>query len=289
MAFRRLNLMSVLAVSLVWNAAGLTAHAEAALRVISLYAAHTENVVALGAADLLVAVSASDDPELLPGLPRIPLKAGAERFLALKPDIILARSFTLAQNPNLFRTLGDAGIKIAAIDLPTWDSFPGYLRELAGLLGVNPDGAIDLFRKTSEALAEEAKQRSKGRKAPSVFVESTSPGLRTCAPNSWAARLIALAGGKNAVPEAGPMSKGSAVAAWGLERTLRTINSGLDVYIVQHGAMNAATLEDVKRRPWFSALKHTIVAEMPEAYLSRPSLAGMEKGGKMLINIFYGE
>lgn len=42
-------------------------------------------------------------------------------------------------------------------------------------------------------------------------------------------------------------------------------------------------------RPWVSALKNTRVAEVPEAYLSRPSLFGLEKGGKMLIDIFYGE
>lgn len=261
---------------------------EASQRVISLYAAHTENAVALGAEGLLVAVSKSDDPLLLPGLPRVPLKAGAEVFLALKPDLVLARSFSVSQNPGLYRFLENAGILVAVIDPPGYDSFADYLKELAILLETNPDRAVERFKQAADAVRKEAARSSKGKKRPLVFVESTSSTMATCAPGSWAAYLIELAGGKNAAPGAKPVSEGSAIASWGVERTIRTVKEGLDVYLVQHGAMNAATPADVKKRPWAASLANVRVAEMPEAYLSRPSLLRMEESGKMLVEIFYG-
>lgn len=273
----------------IFMAAAFPGVSAAALRVVSLYAAHTENIVALGAGGLLAGVSRHDSPELLPKLPRIPPNAGAEVILALRPDLVLTRSFSVSQNPNMYKVLREAGVRVAVLDPPAWDDFPDYLGRLARLLSVDSREAAGKFKKISKNIADAAKARSKGKKAPLVFVESTSPALRTCAPDSWAANLIRLAGGRNAAQGAARTSKGSAVAAWGLERLLRTAESGLDVYIVQHGAMNAATLEDVKRRPWASALKNTKIAEIPEAYLSRASLTGLEKGGKMLLDIFYGE
>ena len=37
-------------------------------RIVSLYAGHSENILALGGGELLVGVSAADDPALFPGL-----------------------------------------------------------------------------------------------------------------------------------------------------------------------------------------------------------------------------
>ena len=70
---------------------------------------------------------------------------------------------------------------------------------------------------------------------------------------------------------------------------LKSLNEGLDVYLVQRGAMNATTLDEVRARPWAGALAGVKLAEMPEADLSRPSLLGLERGGKELLKIFYGE
>ena len=74
-----------------------------------------------------------------------------------------------------------------------------------------------------------------------------------------------------------------------LERVLKTINSGLDVYLVQQGPMNAADEASLRARPWSSALANVRTAVVPEYCLSRPSLSGLKEGGAMLIKIFYGE
>ena len=98
-----------------------------------------------------------------------------------------------------------------------------------------------------------------------------------------------LAGGVNAAAAAKPLRSGSSIAPWGLERVLETINSGLDVYLVQQGPMNATDGAALAARPWSRALENVKTAVVPEYCLSRPSLSGLKEGGAMLIKIFYGE
>ena len=259
------------------------------LRVISLYPGHTDNVIALGGEALLVAVSENDDPDALPELPRLPLRAGAEAVLALKPDVLLTRGMAVRVNPALSEVLIRAGVRVESLDPPGWDAFPDYLRRLAGILDLDPEAGVARLEALRGKIAEEAATaRASGKKPPRFFIEATARELHTCAPDSWAARLAGLAGGVNAASDATPQRKGGAVAPFGLERILRAVDEGLDVYILQRGAMNASTLDDVRARPWAGALAGTRLAEIPEAELSRPSLLGLERGGRKLLEIFYG-
>ena len=66
-------------------------------------------------------------------------------------------------------------------------------------------------------------------------------------------------------------------------------NKNLDVYIIQTGAMNHATVKDFYERDWTAALKGVKVYEIPEKYLSRPSILGLEKGLEILRKIFSQE
>ena len=264
-------------------------HAEAASfsRIVSLYPGHTDNIIALGGASRLAAISENEEDSTLPKLPRLPLKTGAEAVMALKPDLVLVRDLVSKQNPNLSKVLERAGIKVIVLNTPSWDEFDSYLRTLSAFIGVNPDEASAKLSKQRKLLAMSA-AKHKSKKRPSVLVEATSKELHTCAPDSWAARLIELCGGINAASGAKPLRKGSAIAPWGLERTLK--NAGkLDIYLVQNGPMNTATISEVSKRPWYPAIKNVKTAVIPEYYLSRPSLSSLEKGGRELIKIFYGE
>lgn len=261
----------------------------APLRVVSLYPGHTDNVAALGGGELLVGVSENDDPDLFSNLPRFSPKAGAESILAVKPDVVLLRGQVERMNPNLSEVLARAGVRVEVLDPPGWDGFADYLRALAGVLGLDPEAGVRRLDTLRAEIVSEAESKRAGRPAPRVFVEATARELHTCAPGSWAARLVALAGGENAAAGAAPLRAGSALAPWGLERVLGVADGGLDVYLVQHGAMNASTAEDVRRRPWAGALSRVRVAEVPESWFSRPSLLGLERGGRALIRIFYGE
>lgn len=278
----------LLIVLFLWNIffAPRLASAEAR-RIVSLYPGHTDNIVALGAGDRIVGVSRSDDPELLPTVPRLPPKVGAEEILALKPDAVFSRSLIERMNPHLSSVLERAGISVYVIDPPSWEGFEGYLLRLAEILGTDPEAARLKLTVSRETIARNAALA--GAKSPKVFLEATSKELHTCAPDSWAAHLIQLAGGVNAAKNAAPLREGSPLASWGIERVLYVGGQGLDVYLVQQGAMNAVTLDEVRGRSWFHALKNARLEAIPESCLSRPSLPGLEKGGKILLDIFYGE
>lgn len=251
------------------------------LRVISLYPGHSDNIFAMGGSEILVALSENDDDDLLPGLPRISLRSGAERILALRPDVVITRSFAVRINPHMYDVLRGAGVRVISLDPPEWDIFPEYLRTLAKALNLNPDEALTRLNTIRAEISHEAMSANH----PGVFLEATSRELHTCSPGSWAARLIELAGGINIAVDAEPLRPGSAIAPYGVERVLRNAAS-LDVYIIQHGAMNTATVKDFRAREWSSALPRVKVYEIPERYMSRPSLLGLEKGGRELVRIF---
>ena len=254
------------------------------LRVISLYPGHSDNIYALGGGDMLIALSENDDDDLLPELPRISLRTGAERILSLHPDIVITRGFDERIKPNLYDVLRRSGVKVISIDPPDWDNFPEYLKTLAHELNLDSESAIVKLN----ALTQSIKSRSHSGNHPHVFLEATSREIHTCSPSSWAARLIELAGGINIARDAKPLRPGSAIAAFGAENVLKH-HEVLDVYIIQTGAMNHSNIQEFKSRSWSKALKNVKVYEIPEKYLSRPSLLGLEKGGNELIKIFWEE
>ena len=258
-------------------------------RIVSLYPGHTDNIIALGGSERLIAISENEEESTLPALPRLPLKTGAEAVLALHPDLVLIRALVQKQNPQLARVLERAGVKVVMMDTPSWNEFDAYLQKLAPLIGKSPQEASAKLSKLKNELATDA-ARYHRKKKPLVLVEATAKELHTCSPDSWASRLIALAGGVNAASGAKASRNGSAIAPWGLERTLKLAGSGLNIYLVQNGPMNMSTKAEVEKRPWYQVLKKSVkVAYIPEYYLSRSSLTSLEKGGRELIKIFYGE
>lgn len=263
----------------------LCSDSRANLRVISLYPAHTENITALDGASSLIAVSTSDSTELLPDLPRLSPRAGAESFLALSPDIVITRPLARHINPSTYDTLERAGVKVLTLEVPEWADFPGYLTSLARSLGLNPEGALQKFTDITRRIRERVPE---GRPRPRVFLEATGRELHTCSPLSWAANVIALAGGENIAYDARPLRPGSALASWGAERILQAADS-IDVYIIQTGVMNNASLKDFHARAWSRALRPAKVCTIPEKFISRPSLLGLEAGANMLLKIFWGD
>lgn len=87
-------------------------------------------------------------------------------------------------------------------------------------------------------------------------MEATAKELHTCSPDSWAAKLLELAGGRNAAPDARAIRKGSAIAPYGLERILKAAAAGnIDIYMIQQGTMNASNMKTLVSRPWYPAIK----------------------------------
>lgn len=268
-----------------------TSDAASYKRIVSLYPGHTDNIIALGGGGRLVAISKNDAPEVLPNLPRLTMKTGAEKILALRPDLVIIRTLVEQQNPELKKVLTRSGVRVEVIDPPSWNGFDEYLMKLAPLVGSSPQKAqkkLNNLRSVIIAKTANAKKKN-GNKTPSVFIEATEKEIHTCAPDSWAAHLIELAGGENAAKSAVPSRKGSSIAPWGAEKALKLAASGLNIYLIQNGVMNASDRETFMKRPWSAAFKNVKVSVVRESYLSRPSLLGLEQGGKMLIKIFYEE
>lgn len=266
---------------------------SSAKRLVSLYAAHTENLIALGGRDLLVGVSRSDSPKLVgDGVRRLPLRPGPEMLLALKPDLILMRSMQIKTHPGFLEELERLGLSVLVLDPPGWEDLPRYLDRLGRALGQQEQAECLLYR-VNLTLEEAAKRASGLRgtgKKPSVFLVSVGRKLYSCSPDSWAAHLIEAAGGRNVAADAPPVSPGSSIARFGIENLL-ALSDSLDLMLVQRGKMNDLTAEDISgdlRLSTLRCVRRGRVFDIGEEMLSRPSLLRLEDALQMLLRLFYG-
>lgn len=254
-----------------------------AVRIVSLYAGHTENLIAVGARRNLVAASVTDDKKIVGDLPRLPLKPGVEQILALKPDLVLARSMQANAQMPLFEQLKSLGVPVLVLDPPSWGAFVPYL-DLLGRLSGHEDGAKSATARAKKLMAADgAKEKSVG-----VFLVVQGRTMSTCDPDSWAAHVVALAGGRNVAAGAKPTSPGSTIAPFGPERLL-AVDDEIETIVLQQGAMNGTTAREFAADPRFAkmrAVRASRVYDVSEADISRPSLLRLEAGVKNLRKIF---
>ncbi len=253
-----------------------------AARIVSLYAGHTENLIAIGARKNLVAASVTDDKKIVGDLPRLPLKPGVEQILALRPDLVLVRSMQANAQMPLFERLESLGVPVLVLDPPSWGEFAPYLALLGRLSGYE-DGAKSAAARAKKLMAAGAKPPSVG-----VFLVVQGRTTSTCDPNSWAAHVMALAGGRNVATGAKPTSPGSTIAPFGPERLLAA-DGEIEAIVLQQGAMNGTTAREFAADPRFArmrAVRASRVYDVSEADISRPSLLRLEASVKNLRKIF---
>ncbi len=256
-------------------------------RVISLYAGHSESLLALGYGDRLIGVSQSDDPDIFPGKARLPVRFDPESIIALSPDLVLIRSMIETINQKAVDTLRRSGIAVVPLDPPSWSDLEGYVRNLSQLMGDDGEDSVRSFRRKIETLSGMTSHRLEGRAKKTYFLETGEGGVRTCSPNSWAVGVLSLAGLENGAGDAEPVKDGSPLAYYGLERLLALSSKGLDLYIVQTGIMNDVDQDEVNGRPWIKAFKGVEMVFIDERDLSRPSLLRIEKTVRTLVDMAY--
>jgi iron complex transport system substrate-binding protein len=262
-------------------AAALCHAAEKELKVISLYAAHTENLLRLGARDNLVGISAQETyegPETLNW--KKPLvfaaKDDVEKYLAVKPDLVLIRPQHLNSAPQLWAALERNGVKIWAKQTLSASELFAYWRELGELVGRKNEA--EKMVADFQAVISPYINRSKARR-PGVFLEAIHKELKTFTPDSIPMWLLELAGGRN-VATAVEVGQGRIVVDFGPEKLL-AVAKEVEIYISQEGPMNRVDLETVKKRDVLrelTAFKTGRVYKVPEALISRPTpeiLAGL--------------
>ena len=252
-------------------------------RIISLYAAHTEVLLRLGARDNLIGVSEQETytgPETEGWRPAtFSFRDDVEKFLAARPDIVLARPQHVAGGKHMKEALERAGIRVLAIQVTKAADLYAYWRELGALAGRT--GAAEEMIAAFEAAVERHRRASAEKRRPGVFVESIHREVKTFTPDSIPMWLVDLAGGRNVAADAEPASPGVIIAEYGPERLLSKAPE-VEVFISQEGTMNRVGLDAVRERDIYrplKAFKTGRVYKIRESILARPTpslLEGLE-------------
>ncbi len=245
-------------------------------RIISLYAAHTEVLLRLGARDNLIGVSQQesyDGPETEGWTPdTFTFRDDVEKFLAAEPDIILVRPQHVAGGRHLADALERAGIRVLPLQVTRASDLYAYWRELGALAGREAE-AEKMIADFAAEVAGYEKAAAARRDKPGVFVEAIHKEVKTFTPDSLPVWLVELAGGRNIAADAAPASPGVVIADYGPERLLAK-SAEVDIFLSQDGAMNRTPLPQLMERNIYRplpAFRNGRVHKIPEALIARPT------------------
>lgn len=254
-------------------------------RIISLYAAHTENLFSLGLGHALIGVSTHEDYP--PGATRKPVFSyhdDAEKFLAAAPDLVLVRPMIDRGYPQLMRRLEKSGIIVVSLQPGTVAQMKTYWRILGHLGGRKgaAQGVIRIF----ERAVDEFKAISYNVHRKRLYFESIHQKMKTFSTHAMAIFVLETAGGINVAVDA-PAVHGTNIAAYGKERILSHADE-IDFYLAQKGPMNRVSLETIVKEPGFSAIRAVAQGNIhiiDENIVSRPTirlLLGINEIGTIL-------
>lgn len=260
---------------------------QPAKRIISLYSAHTENLLALGLEAELIGVSPTETEPAAKNKPVFDYRADPEKVLAAQPDLVIIRPFIKQSHPDFVKTLEQANIKVVCLYPEKFEEFDSYITKLAVLTGREQQAAAKLAAFHAK-LKEVADRTAKAAAKKQVYFEATATEYRTITPDSMAGTVLKLAGGINAAADAQPLKAASSIAAYGSERLLMKADT-IDVFLAQRGAMNPGITPDaIKARPGFDKIKAVRdgkVYVIDEKLVSSPTFRlaeGVEQVAKLL-------
>lgn len=247
-------------------------------RIISLYPAHTENLLGLGLNQELIGIAAGDEAPVVAGRTQFSATDTPEKFIAAAPDLVLIRPMISQAHPQLVSQLRDAGIAIVSLQPTTIDEMFNYWQTLGELTGRASEAAamIRTF-KGDLATLQQDRDRVPVDKRPRVYFESIHAKMKTFAPSSIAVFVLENAGGVNIAAEA-EARNATNIAVYGKERILSRA-AEIDVYLAQQGQMNRVTREMIASEPGFQAIKAVRegkICLVEEELVSRPTLRLLE-------------
>lgn len=252
-------------------------------RIISLYPAHTENLVILGGEELLVGISKSDDfPESIIAKPKFSYRDNPEKFIAAAPDLILVRPMIVRAYPQLLSRLQEAGITVVSLQPRSVEGIYAYWRDLASLVGKEQDAERMIVDFKTALSRYDAQNRQSSEEAkPWIYFESIHSKMKTIAPESIAAAVLAYGGGRNVAADAVARNNTN-IASYGKEHILSHAPK-IDIYLAQNGRMNQVSTEDIITEPGFASIKAVQQGQVyliDEKLVSRPTmrlLLGVER------------
>lgn len=267
------------------GAASASDTGNAAPRIISLYAAHTEVLLRLGARDNIIGVSRQetyDGPETAGWqVPTFSVRDDIEKFLAAAPDLILVRQQHVASARHWKEAMEKAGVRVIPLQVTSASGLYEYWQGLARLVGRERE-AEEMIADFDARVAEIKTRAARLPFHPNVFIESMHREIKTFTKDSIPVWLVETAGGENVATDAEAASAGVVIADYGPERLLGKA-SEIDIFISQHGTMNRVDFSVVKSRDLYQTIKAFQLGNVytiEEAVLSRPTpglLDGLEQ------------
>lgn len=257
-------------------------------RIISLYAAHTENLFNLGLDEQIIGVTNNEDyPPSAMARPAFSTRDGVEKFLAADPDLILIRPMQYRAYRALWNALKKRGVRILALQPNTIEEMYGYWRKLGRLTGreLDAERMVGIFKEGLETASHRLDNITASQR-PHVFFESIHKKFATFSPQSMPIFVLEMAGGINIASDAKPRH-GTNIANYGLERMLRK-SANIDVYLAQYGPMNEVEIRTITTSPAASrikAVRDRNVFLVDEHLVSRPTmrlLKGVETVHRLL-------
>lgn len=242
-------------------------------RIISLYAAHTENLIAMGAGETLIGIDRQSSH--LPGAAQKPVFSyhdDPERFLVARPDLVLIRPMIARGYPQLVARLEKSGIRVVSLQPTTVEQLAGYWRYLGSLSG--QAARADAMVRSFERAIAEFRQLSAAVAAPKqVYFEAMHNHMKTFTPGSMAIFALETAGGINVAADA-PVRAENNISIYGKERLL-SHGPAIDVFLFQQGVMNPVSKAMILAEPGFeriAAVQKEQVFPVDETIVSRPTL-----------------
>ena len=234
-----------------------------AKRIIPLYAALGENLVAMGLGDRIVGRTVSDDslPATLPVI-GTHMRPNLELVAGLQPDLVVMLEGR-EEAGLAAEAIAKAGIPVARFRIASFADLFSCIERLGALTDEAP-AAQKLVLDMRQRLDAIKKSTAGLTRAPSVFFEVRYPNLLGAGGGSMLTDIISAAGGQNCL--AGYSDRMVRLN----EETLALMNP--DVYLVQQGAMNKTPVP-LDERPHFRALKavqNRTVFMVDESRFSRP-------------------
>ena len=248
-------------------------------RIISLYSAHTENLCSLGADDLLVGISTSDDyPPSIVGKPQLSYREDPEKFIALHPDLVLVRPMIERSYPQFIDKMQQAGITVISLQPNTVNEMFSYWTNLGILTGHELQAKQMVAAFTARLkVVQDRVQEVPLTQRPKVYFQSIHKKMKTFAPESIGVFVLEQAGGVNIA--AGALQvRNTNIGIFGKEQLL-SHGPEIDVFLAQQGRMNPVDRETIIDEPGFNAIKavrENKVYLIDEALVSRPTLRILE-------------
>ncbi len=172
---------------------------EPARRVVSMMPAVTEWILAMGAADRLVARTDYDHHPALDTLPSVGggLTPSIEWLAARRPDLVI--SWPDAPSRSIVARLEQVGIAVYTAPVESIDESLAVAAHLGRLLGRDNDAASVIAG--VQAALDSVRHAVVGRRTPTVLYLIGLDPLTAAGPGTFVDELVTIAGGRNAIAD----------------------------------------------------------------------------------------